>query len=150
MAEIDVENEEKMTFGLAAGALYVFFGILQALASTGLVDIPLVPGNAIGVLVLVVIGAVFLFGYRELKEGIPEGIAYIHVGIGLSLVFGIIYLLVMGADAISAYLIRSEDFEDWSIIDDVRPELYLALLSLIGLVKWRDEFSLKGITISGV
>ena len=141
MAELTVEDEEKMKFGLAVGALYVFFGILQAIASTGIADIPLVRGNAVGVLVLAVLGAVFLFGYSELKDGIPEGIASIHVGIMLSLVFGVIYLLVMGADASEAYLIQSEDFKDWTFVDDVRPELYLAFLSLIGFLRWRDEFS---------
>ena len=139
--EINDKNQEKMKFGLIIGIIYVMFGILQAIATTGLLDIPLVPGNAIGVLVLFVIGAVFLSGYRELKDGIPEGISFIHVGIMLSLVFGIIYCLVMGADAFEAYVLGNEDFEDWTFVDGLRPELYLALLSLMGFFKWRDEFT---------
>ena len=139
--EINDENQEKMKFGFITGIIYVMFGVLQATAATGLLDIPLVPGNAISVLVLFVIGAIFLSGYRELKDGIPEGIAFIHVGIMLSLVFGIIYCLVMGANAFEAYVLENEDFEDWTFVDGLRPELYLAFLSLIGFFRWKDEFT---------
>jgi len=138
-------SADKKTFALTVGGIYIFMGILQAIASTGVVDIFLVPGNVIGVMVLFVIGGIFLSGYKELDEGIAEGISFIYVGILISILFGIIYLLVMGADALEAYLIRSEDFEGWTPLDDMRPELYLAVLSLFGLFRWKDEFSLKDI-----
>ena len=141
MNEYSDTGHEKITFTFVAGTLYILFGILQAIAATGLAEIPLVPGNAIGVFVLFVIGIVFLFGYKELKEGIPDGIAYLFVGILLSLIFGILYLLVMGADVLSAYILKSEDFENWTLLDDVRPELYLAFLSLISYLRWKNEFS---------
>jgi len=140
--------KEKMTFSLITGALYIVFGILQAIAATGLVDIPLVPGNAMGVLVLVVIGATFLFGYNELNQGINEGVAYLMVGIVLSLIFGLLYVLVLSADAVSAYVVGSEDFEEWTIIDGIRPELYLAFLSLFAFFRWRDDISLDNINIT--
>lgn len=131
---------QKMTFTLIAGLLYVIFGILQFIAITGVVEIPLVPPNTIGVMVLLVIGAVFLEGYRELSEGNSEGVAYVHVGIMLSIAFGILYLLVLGADTFSAYILELEDFEEWTIMDDMRPEFYLGFLSLAGYFMWKDDF----------
>jgi len=135
---------QKISFSIIVGLLYLLFGILQLIASVGLADIPLVPGNAIGVLVLIVIGAVFLEGYRELTEGTIEGISYVYVGILLSMAFGILYLLVLGADALSAYVLELDDFEDWTLVDGMRPELYLSVLPLIGYLKWRKEFELTG------
>ena len=131
-----------MNFGLLVGSAYILFALLQAVVSLGLADIPLIPSAPVGVLVLLILGAVFLSGYRELGEGVEEGVAHIHVGILLSLIFGLLYLLILGADALEAYVIKNEDFADWTLIEGLRPELYLALLSLVGLYKWRDELSL--------
>lgn len=147
MTECYDTGKEKVTFSLILGSLYILFGILQAIASTGIVDILLVPGNIMGTFVLTVIGSVFLFGHKELEEGINEGVAYIVVGIMLSLIFGALYLLVMGADAVSAYILSSEDFQDWTPLDDLRPELYLSFLSVFGYYRWRDEFSMEEIMI---
>ncbi len=93
MTECYDSGKEKITFSLILGFLYILFGILQAVASTGVVYIFLVPGNIMGTFVLIVIGSVFLFGHKELEEGISEGVAYIVVGIMLSLIFGALYLL---------------------------------------------------------
>ena len=143
MTECYDTGREKVTFALVTGILYILFGVLQAVAATGYIEIPLVPGNVMGAFVLVVIGSVFLFGYRELKDGIAGGVAFIVVGIMLSVIFGMLYLLVMGADTISAYVLSSEDFQDWTPLDDLRPELYLSLLSVYGYFKWREEFSME-------
>lgn len=141
MTECYDTGKEKIAFALVTGSLYIVFGVLQAVASSGSIDIPLVPGSIMGAFVLIVIGSVFLFGHKELKEGIADGVAFIVVGIMLSIIFGILYLLVMGADSVSAYIISSEDFHDWTPLDDLRPELYLSLLSIYGYSKWKDEFS---------
>lgn len=135
------ELVRKKRFGLLIGVIYEIFAILQAIVSTGIVDIVFIPAMPIGVLVLGVIGAVFLYGYWELEQGIEEGVSYIHVGIIISLIFGIIYLLIMGAHSLQSYLIGSEDYESWEITDDLRPELYLAILTLIGYLLWKDDFS---------
>ena len=143
MTECYDTGREKVMFALVTGILYILFGVLQTVAATGFIGIPLVPGNIMGAFVLVVIGLVFLFGYKELKDGIAGGVAFIVVGIMLSVIFGVLYLLVMGADTISAYVLSSEDFQDWTPLDDLRPELYLSLLSVYGYFKWREEFSME-------
>lgn len=148
MTECYDSGKQKLTFALVTGALYIATGILQALAGAGLFTLPLIPGSIMGSFVLIVIGSVFLFGRKELSESNPEGEAFIVVGILLSILFGILYLLVMGADAISAYVLSSEDFGDWTLLDDLRPELYLALLSVFGYLKWKDEFTMdEGIVL---
>ncbi len=143
------ENRQKMMFGLIVGVAYLLFAVLQFIAALG-IEIPLVPGSFVGTLVLAVLGGVFLFGYKELNMGISEGLAYIHVGIMLSLLFGVIYLLVMLGDLMEAYLIGSEDYEDYTPLDSLRPELYLALLALAGYFKWPETVSLKELSKAGV
>ena len=138
-------TEEKLIFGLVAGSAYMLFGVLQALVCVGVVEIPFVPAEPVGVFVLLILGAVFLSGYRELREGTDEGVAHVHVGLLLSLLFAVLYLLILGADALEAYLLKNEDFAGWTPSDGIRPELYLALLSLMGLYRWKDVFSFKDI-----
>jgi len=137
------KNKEKEMFGLMIGFIYIVFGFLQAVVSMGMVTILFIPAKPVGVLVLFVIGAVFLTGYRELNKGIREGVAYIHVGIMLSLLFSFIYILILFAGALETYILKNEDFENWTILDGMRPELYLGLLSLLALFKWRKDFSLS-------
>jgi len=137
--------EEKMLFGLVLGSLYLLAAILQALVLVGVLELSLVPPEILGVCVLGVLGAVCLSGYHELREGVDEGVAHIYVGILLSLVFAVLYLLIMGADALEAYVLKNEDFADWTPLDDMRPEIYLALISLAGAYRWRRDFSLMDI-----
>ncbi len=132
---------KKKTYGLMVGVIYEIFAFLQAIVSSGIIAITFIPAMPIGILVLGILGAVFLYGYWELNQGIEEGVSYIHVGIILSLIFGVIYLLIMGAHSLQAYILGSEDYEDWTISDDLRPELYLSVLTLIGYLLWKDDFS---------
>ncbi|MHC1576248.1 MAG: hypothetical protein ACXQTE_02735 [Methanosarcinaceae archaeon] len=139
-------NKNKMFFALAAGILYVLFGCMQIVAQfgikTGLAELLLIPGDIFGGLCLVVIGAVFLYGAKELNSGMNMGVSYVYVGILMSLVFMAVYVLIIGASLLEVYLIQNEDYLEWRIIDDIRPGLYLGLLSLAGYVAWRGRFSL--------
>jgi len=150
---VSSENKNKMVFALAVGIIYILFGIIQIIVGLGLVsDITsalFIPADIFGGFVLLVIGAVFLYGYKEMKAGIHEGVAFVYFGIFLSLVFVIIYLLIMGADALSAYGMGMEDFEGWTPLDDVKPGLYLGILPLIGFLAWKDKFTLKGVSKAG-
>jgi len=47
-------------------------------------------------------------------------------------------LLVIGADAIEAYLLKSEDFIGWTPLDDVTSYLVLGLLSIFVYLSVRD------------
>lgn len=148
------KNKGKTAFGLVVGMLYLIFGLAQVFTGLGFgaeaVEALYISGDFLDGFVLVVIGAVFLYGFKEQNAGINEGAAYIYVGILLALLFTAIYLLVMGADALSAYGLGSEDFEEWTPLDDMRPAIYLGILSFIGLLKWKSKFTLRGISKAGV
>ena len=139
-------NKEKAYFGALVGLLYLFFGIIRMIVWLGYdaawTTALYIPGDA-GGFVLIVISCVFLWGVKELKEGISEGAAYVYMGILLSLLFGIISLLMMGADALSYYTLGGDS--SWSPLNNMRPALYLALTGVTGLIIWRDKFDLKGI-----
>jgi hypothetical protein len=147
------EYRDKMMFALVVGILYVIFGIIQFLGGLGLsaewIDMLLIPPDLFGGAIVVLIGAIFLYGVKELKNGIREGVSYVYVGILFSLGFFIVYLLIMGADAISAYGLGSEDFIDWTPLDDMRPAIYLGLLSLLGFLVWRNKFTMNKLTKAG-
>jgi len=139
-----------MWFGLIIGILYILFGIVQIIVGLGfgseITKSILIPNDVLGGFILVLLGAVFLYGVKELNRGINEGVAYVYVGIFLALIFLVIYLLIMAADAIEKYIIVSEDFLTWTPLDDMKPGIYLGILALIGFLIWRKKFHLsKGI-----
>ena len=135
-----------MTFGLIVGILYFIFGALQIIVGLGfdsqLSDALFIPKDIIGGFILVLIGVIFFFGFKELRAGISEGAAYIYIAIFLALIFVVIYLLIIAANAIEAYVLINEDFTDWSPTDDLKPGIYLGLLPFIGFIIWRSKFSL--------
>lgn len=150
---VSSENKNKMAFALMVGIIYILFGIIQMIVGLGLesgiTDALLIPADIFGGCVLLVIGAIFLYGYKELKAGTNDGVAFIYFGILLSLVFVVIYLLIMGADALCTYGLGMEDLESWTPLDDVKPGLYLGILALMGFLAWKDKFTLRGVSKAG-
>jgi hypothetical protein len=57
-----------------------------------------------------------------------------------------VYLLIIVANASSAMVLQNPDYEDWTIFDDLRPGIYLAVITIIGFLIWRDKFSLSSIS----
>ncbi|WP_406657014.1 hypothetical protein V7O62_00285 [Methanolobus sp. ZRKC2] len=139
-----MSNTSKKIFALVAGILYVGAGLLQILErfgiQTGLADLLLIPPDFFGGFCFVVIGAVFLYGFKELTSGDYLGVSYVYVGIVLALIFMAVYLLIIGA-GILGLLIQSGEYEGWTIIDGIRPGIYLGFLALAGYIVWRDNFS---------
>ena len=135
-----------MLFALLAGILYAITGLIQIVAGfgleIGLTDALFIPADIFGGFILLVIGSVFLFGVKELNEGLNEGVAYVYVGIILALVFAGIYVLVIGANALEAYVILSDDFEGWTPLDDMKPGIYIAIIPLIAYFSWKSKMSL--------
>lgn len=129
---------------MVAGILYLATGILQMLErfgiDTGLANTLLIPPDFFGGFCFVVIGAVFLYGFKELNSGENLGVSYVYVGILMSLVFMGVYLLIIGAGLLGL-LIQSGEYEGWSVIDGIRPGIYLGILSLIGYFSWKDQFT---------
>ena len=144
---VDKIERNKIYFGMITSAFYLIFGIIQFVIGLGLgaelTKYLLVPNDIIGSFILVLIGVIFGFGVKELKAKNIEGTAYIYIGIFIALIFMAIYLLILAANAAEAYLLISEDFVNWSPLDDIRPGIYLGILPLIGFLIWRRKFKLN-------
>jgi hypothetical protein len=134
----------KVIFAWIAGLLYCLFGILQIL-SAGVTDLArilapfLIPTDIASGFVLCVIGAVFVAGAREMHARTTGGEAFLHVGMLLSVTFGLITLLDLGAQAINMILFGAGG-SPWSATQMIVPMLYLTSLSLAGFAVWGRGF----------
>jgi hypothetical protein len=134
----------RLWFSVVVGIAYLFFGLMQVLSSIGVMpEISIFPADLMGGLLLIVISFVFLFGARELSFGEQEGVSYVYVGIVLSLIMMGIYVFIVLGNLLSAALVpilEDGPFE-WDLISELRPVIFLGVLSLIGFYSWKDEFS---------
>ncbi|MDW7731428.1 MAG: hypothetical protein SCH66_03240 [Methanolobus sp.] len=143
-------GSKEMTFAALTGVMYTIFGIFQIGEglgiNTGMSDVLFIPGDILGGLSLVILGAVFLYGLKEMLQGINAGVSFVYVGILMSLVFMVVYLLVMGGNMLDS-LIVPEDYEGWNIMEAFRPGIYLGILPLMGILYWKDRFSLHEVLV---
>jgi len=141
-----------ITYAIILGTLYIITGLIEF--ATGLWDL-LVPGAAEAILGLpidlfggfavLVIGAAY-FGAIPLWKGDYESLGFILVGVLLSVIFGVLYLLIVGADGFGTYLAYL-DGEVWTLEwltsgtagpGLLRPEIWLFFLSTpLGYFTWR-------------
>jgi len=131
----------RLNFCFFTGLVYLGFGILLLLRALGL-GLPSmgtinIESDPAGGLLLILIAAIFLSGVQDIKAGLREGVAHMYVGIVLSLFFAVIYALAMATGAMEAWLAGEEASYT------IGPVIYLGILPLAGLVKWRTGFSLK-------
>ncbi len=115
-------------YALALGVLYLLFGLMEivGVGGSGTDPIP-IPGDLFGGLAILVVAATYLNGVRGLFRGEHVGLSFLIGALFLSAVFGVLYLLLMGADGLS-YLIGSSD--EFAALADFRPEIWFFLLSL--------------------
>jgi len=132
-------------FGTIVGALYIMFGILQILTATGLdlgiSSILLIPEDLIGGFVLIIIGLVFVQGAFRSRRSRNESMSFILVASILGAFFMIVYTLIMIADVLEARVLVNDDWENWKLIDSIRPGIYLGVLSILGYVISRNHLS---------
>ncbi len=131
-------------FALLISLLYIFLGSMHIAegmgADTGLAAVLFVSADMLGGLCLLVIGVVFFYGFRELNSGIEEGIAFVYVGMIMSLVFMLVYALV-GAGTLMDSFLLPEDYTGWHISDQLRPGAYLGIPVLVAFLVWKDRFT---------
>lgn len=142
MQECDhiMKNKMKGVFAAVMGALYLLCGILGigSWIFPGLAAMEFVPADVLGGFVLCVIGLVFLAGVPGLRSGTPGAIAFLFVGLLLSLAFGLVAFLAIGAGWLETALFG--DLSEWSVTEIAVPMLYLALVSITGYAAWGREF----------
>ncbi|TGC11429.1 hypothetical protein [Methanolobus halotolerans] len=152
------DNRRKMVFALFMGFVYILFGTIQLITGSSkallnltapenlgrfITDVLFIPPDAIGGFVLILMGSVFIYGFVEIHSGREEGIAYVYVGILLSLIFAGIYVLAAVGNILEVYILKNTAFADWSILDDIRPEIYLGFISLLSYLQWKDDFDIE-------
>jgi hypothetical protein len=152
-----MSNKSKIVFALVMGCSYILIGIVQVITgiSKALSEAPgssylgavadalFIPPDIIAGMILVLIGSVFIYGVSEIHSGIREGIAYVYVGILLSLIFAGIYMLAATGDFLEAHLLKNEEYIGWSVIDALRPEIYMGVLSLLTYLRWKNSFEVR-------
>ncbi len=148
------KSREKVLFSVVAGFLYVLAGSIQFVLSIGAMfdinsvnslgnsalGVLFIPSDFMGSLVLVLIGSIFFYGLMELRNGLNEGIAYVYVGIIISLIFATVYMLVLAGNWMESCLLNDPEITGWSFSDDFRPAIYLGILSLCGYILWKNDF----------
>ncbi|KUH34770.1 hypothetical protein APY94_00930 [Thermococcus celericrescens] len=122
------------------GLLYLIYGVIESLSWLGReISLGVPPTGDIFVgLALLTISAVYLTGLKRITENDGRAVAYVYVGALLGMALGVLALFVMGADAIEAYLLHSEDFAGWRPINDVTSYLILGALSVGAYFTVRD------------
>jgi hypothetical protein len=138
------QNTGIKIFALLVSLLYIVFGAIHVAEGigidTGLAVSLFVFADLLGGFSLMVIGAVFFYGFRELNVGMDEGIAFVYVGMIMSLVFMLVYTLVGAGTLLDSFLLP-EDYTDWHIIDQLRPGIYLGIPVLAAFLAWKDRFT---------
>ena len=116
---------------LAIGLGYLVVGIIQVLASIGL--IPPIVGftDLIGGFLLIIVASVFLTGYRPLAQNNEEGYAFIAVGYILAAVMFALQVLVILTNALG-WILRFEDWLAWNIVGDITPSFWMFLILMTG------------------
>lgn len=141
-----------VTYAVILGSLYIIIGSIEF--ATGIWDL-LAPGTAEGILGLpidlyggfatLVIGTLY-FGITPLWKGKYESLGFVLVGVLLSVVFGVLYLLIVGVDGFGTYLAYlGGEAWTWGWLTSgtaglglLRPEIWLFFLSTpLGLSAWR-------------
>ncbi|MDF2954873.1 hypothetical protein [Candidatus Alkanophaga liquidiphilum] len=127
-------------YAAVLGTLYATLGMLEVANVAGFSE--RMPADVFGGLCLLVIAATFFLGAKELFDGQEVGISFVIVGVALALVFGLLYILIAGADALMYAL---GELEEFSLLAEIRPEVWLSLVAVAILPHLRRG-ALGGVT----
>jgi hypothetical protein len=127
--KINVPEEGKWpaTLTLIVGLSYGGIGILQLLASLGIIAPIMGFTDVVGGFLLIIIAAVFLTGVGPLIRNEQEGYAFIAVGYILAAVLFGLQVLVIGTNALG-WLLGFEGWLDWNIYSDITPSLWMFII----------------------
>lgn len=127
--EINVPEEGKWPAALTliVGLSYGSMGILQLLASLGIIAPIMGFTDVVGGFLLIIISAVFLTGVRPLLRDEQEGYAFIAVGYILAAVLFGLQVLVIGTNALG-WLLGYQGWLNWNIYNDITPSLWMFII----------------------
>lgn len=110
-------------YASALGVISLAVGLVEILGGSG----EMIPGDLFGGFVLVVMAATYLGGVKGVSHGKHEGLSFLIGGLFLTMVFGVLYLLMMGADGLMYLLGEAEALP---ALTDARPAIWIFILSL--------------------
>jgi hypothetical protein len=105
------------------GVICLAVGLVEILGGSG----ETIPGDIFGGFVLVVMAATYLGGVKGTLRGKHEGLSFLIGGLFLTMAFGVLYLLMMGADGLMYLLGEAEALPT---LADARPAIWIFILSL--------------------
>jgi hypothetical protein len=124
MTDFSIKTGKRLAiYASALGVISFAIGLVEILGGSG----ETIPGDLFGGFVLVVMAATYLVGVKGTLRGRHEGLSFLIGGLFLTMVFGVLYLLMMGADGLM-YLLG--DAEALPKLSDVRPAIWIFILSL--------------------
>ncbi|GAB6148725.1 hypothetical protein [Stetteria hydrogenophila] len=126
-------------YSAAVGVLYVAYGLAEIAAWVfgGLGFPPYASPSLMGGFVLLVIGSVLLYRAGALVRLEQEGLAFLFTGLLLSAMVGVMYLLIIGADALDAAIVGEEWEFDAAAYN--LPAIMLFILLLPGWIVIREK-----------
>jgi len=113
----------------------LILGIAEIACGFGLelsLPMPYIPSDIFGGFALLVISATFSKG--ALSE---EPRAHLYIGSILLAIFGLLYILVFLANGLDSVILG----EEWQPLGDIRPEMFILLLSIPGLLSVRKKLN---------
>lgn len=115
-------------YAIVLGLLYIGIGAAKiVLQVSGIGRVGVIPGSdALGGLFFFVIAATYLTGVKGAVNGEYRGLSFLLGGFFLSLVYGIVYILIIGGNAVS-YVLGEGDFL-WLV--QFTPSVWLFIIAL--------------------
>lgn len=129
-------------YSAVIGIAYIVYGLIEMVAwAIGPLSLPLSPSqDAFAGFVLLVIGSLLVYRVKALMDMRYEGLSFLLVGLMLSAIVGVMYILIAGADALDALIVG----ETWEFDASAYnlPAIVLFILLLPGwlVVRYRDGF----------
>ena len=159
MVIINKKRNPLKVIAICFGAIMIFIGIVE-LALMGLEtifeDLSIIffssPGDAVfetkyidhlfKAFVSFVIGAIFLYAYPKIRSGSLDGFGFLVGGAILILGVGLLYISVWMANLIDSTiigLVESEVWTEYSFLDGIRIEWFLAIASIGFFWLWKKK-----------
>ena len=122
------------------GLMYLIYGIAEA--GSWIVSDPLLPlasPDVMGAFILILIGSILLYRIRSLLDMRYEGLAFLFVGMVLSAIIGMMYVLLILADMADS-VITGEPWEFGASYNIPAVILSLLLLPCWEIMRHREDF----------
>jgi hypothetical protein len=124
MADFSIKTGKRLgIYASVLGVICLLVGLVEIFGGSGEV----IPGDIFGGFVLVVMAVTYLNGVIGVSKGRHEGLSFLIGGLFLTSVFGVLCILIMGADGLMYLLGEAEELPK---LIDARPEIWIFILSL--------------------